>query len=262
MKIITITRASQFSPNSVDSDHAIMQAVADRLTRQGHEVTIVSETDLINSSFSSPSSTIFSMGRLPQTLAWLRRQTCRVINTPESVAACTRSSLERIMLRHHLPSPPRRGDKGYWLKRDDGPAQTADDILFCKDKCAVADAIRQFNQRGITDYTLSAHVEGDLVKFYGVRGTGFFRYYYPTDDGQTKFGLERFNGKALHYHFSLNSLQQDAEWLAALVGLDVYGGDCIVRADGTYCFIDFNDWPSFCRCRDEAADAIAKLIAL
>ena len=259
MKIIAITRAPQFSPNSLESGHAIMQVVADRLIGQGHEVAMVSETEIIQKDVPR-TDCILSMGRLPETQAWLRRQTCRVINTPESVAACSRSSLERIMLRHHLPFPPKWGDKGYWLKRDDAPAQQPDDVLFCKDEHAVVDAIRQFRRRGISDYVLSAHVEGDLVKFYGVRGTGFFRYYYPSDDGQTKFGLERFNGKAHHYRFSPHSLQQDAEWLAALVGLDVYGGDCIVRADGTYCLIDFNDWPSFCRCRHEAADAIAKLI--
>ena len=164
------------------------------------------------------------------------------------------------MLRHHLPCPPKWGDKGYWLKRDDACAQQPDDVLFCKDEQAVAEAIRQFNRRGIADYVLSAHVEGDLLKFYGVQGTDFFRCYYPTDDGKTKFGLERYNGKARHFPFPLSTLRHDVERLASLVGLDIYGGDCIVRPDGTYCIIDFNDWPSFCRCRDEAADAIAKLV--
>ena len=30
-----------------------------------------------------------------------------------------------------------------------------------------------------------------------------------------------------------------------------------MREDGTYAVIDFNDWPSFARCREEAAGAIA-----
>jgi glutathione synthase/RimK-type ligase-like ATP-grasp enzyme len=54
-------------------------------------------------------------------------------------------------------------------------------------------------------------------------------------------------------------MQADAEQLAKAVGLQVYGGDCIVREDGSYCVIDFNDWPSFSRCRDEAATAISSL---
>ena len=37
----------------------------------------------------------------------------------------------------------------------------------------------------------------------------------------------------------------------------IYGGDAVVRRDGSFCMIDFNDWPSFSRCREEAALAIA-----
>ena len=115
-------------------------------------------------------------------------------------------------------------------------------------------------QRGITDYLVSAHVVGDLVKFYGVLGTGFFHVCYPTDEGRSKFGMEAHNGPARHYPFSREALQQEAERLAAAVGIEVYGGDCIVKSDGTFCFIDFNDWPSFSPCREQAADAIASII--
>ena len=55
-------------------------------------------------------------------------------------------------------------------------------------------------------------------------------------------------------------MQAEAERLAEAVGIEVYGGDCIVSSDGTFCLIDFNDWPSFSRCREEAAEAIASLI--
>jgi len=48
--------------------------------------------------------------------------------------------------------------------------------------------------------------------------------------------------------------------LARAVGIKVYGGDCIVGEDGSFCIIDFNDWPSFSRCREDAATAIATLI--
>ena len=103
-------------------------------------------------------------------------------------------------------------------------------------------------------------MKGDLVKVYGVRNTGFFRLFYPTDDGISKFGDERYNGMAQHYRFDKEGLQRKADLLAEAVGVDIYGGDCIVKADGTYCIIDFNDWPSFSRCREEAADAIVTLV--
>ena len=40
----------------------------------------------------------------------------------------------------------------------------------------------------------------------------------------------------------------------------IYGGDCVVSADGTLRIIDFNDWPSFARCREEAGGKIAECI--
>ena len=78
---------------------------------------------------------------------------------------------------------------------------------------------------------------------------------------RSKFDNELVNGKAKHYPFHEGSLCRDAERLASLVGTDIYGGDCIVRSDGSYAIIDFNDFPSFSRCRDEAAEAIAGLVA-
>ena len=89
-------------------------------------------------------------------------------------------------------------------------------------------------------------------------GSSFFRHFYPTDDGQTKFGDETArNGEAHHYAFDVSALQSEVERLAQLVGIEVYGGDAIIDRDGRFYIIDFNDWPSFSRCRDEAAEAIA-----
>ena len=42
--------------------------------------------------------------------------------------------------------------------------------------------------------------------------------------------------------------------------LPVFGGDFIVDPDGVARLIDLNDWPSFSACREEAADAIARLV--
>ena len=48
---------------------------------------------------------------------------------------------------------------------------------------------------------------------------------------------------------------------ASTIQLDIYGGDCIIQPDGRPVLIDLNDWPSFSRCRDEAAQAIAERIS-
>ena len=257
MKILAVLRDKKFSPNAVERDKAIMMAVVGRLQLQGHTVSVTDETQLPDN---TGCELILSMGRLPQTLCWLERQKARVINTPAGVASCTRSVVERLMRETGVPVPPEEGSHGYWLKRGDAAAQEKGDVVFAADEAALEQAVAVFRQRGINDYTVSAHVVGDVVKFYGVKNTGFFRYYYPADDGNTKFGDELRNGQAHHYSFSVDELQRTADGLAAVVGVEVYGGDCIVRQDGSFCIIDFNDWPSFSRCREEAADAIVKLI--
>ena len=262
MDVLAITRDPQFSPNSVENDLAIMQAVTARLQRLWHSVTMIPEEEIAGLTAHYGTDTwMITMGRLPQTVEWLRRQDARTINTADAVAmASSRSLLTQMMQRNHLPMPPLHGDKGYWLKRGDASAQQPEDVVYCPTETDLNTAIDALARRGIRDYVVSAHVEGDLLKFYGVRGTGFFRYHYPTDDGLSKFGDERHNGTAHHYPFALDAMRHDIGRLAALVGIDVYGGDCIVRPDGSYCIIDFNDWPSFSRCREQAAEAIVKLI--
>jgi len=259
MKVLMIQRAEQFSPNSVEKDRAILDAVGDRLRQRGCDVETVGETSLPSRSSTVQPDVIFTMGRLPETLDWLEgREGVRIINAPAGIANCARCRLQAIMEAEAIPVPPREGSDGYWLKRGDAAAQSAGDVVFAANAEELAAAIDAMKARGIASYTVSAHIKGDLVKFYGVRGDGFFRYYYPTDDGQTKFDDERRNGPARHYPFDAEALQQVADRLARAVGIEVYGGDCIVRSDGSFCIIDFNDWPSFSRCRNEAAEAIVR----
>ena len=260
MRVLMIERAEQYSPNSVEKDRAILEAVAERLRHSGCEVMKVSEETLrgrLKVESSTLRQNVLSMGRLPETLEWLKTLDGRIINRPEGVENCQRLRLQAIMNKIGTPVPPQEGSYGYWLKRGDGAAQSKDDVVYCADREALLQAIEAMEQRGIDSYTVSAHVRGDVVKFYGVR-PGFFRYYYPTDDGQTKFGDEARNGEAHHYGFDVVAMQREAERLAEAVGVEVYGGDCIVRSDSSFCVIDFNDWPSFSRCREEAAEAIAR----
>ena len=260
MRILAVSRAERFSPNSVERDRAILQAVIDRLQRQGHDVRLVREDDVDDQASVEHPELILAMARRPETLRWLKSFGVTCINSPEGIANCAKSRLADILERIGTPVPPKEGPDGYWLKRGDAAAQTADDVVYVADRQQLEKAIETMRSRGVTDYVVSAHVVGDLVKFYGVGQGDLFRWYYPTDDGQTKFGDEHRNGPARHYPFQVGALQQEVQRLAAAVGVSVYGGDAIVRADGSFCLIDFNDWPSFSRCRDAAADAIASLV--
>lgn len=259
--VAAIYRAAQFSPNSVQKDAAILESVVDWLDA---DVVMYSEDAWDDEAFRTASyDYVLSMARserVLEALADAEQRGAKVINRTVGVRNCTRSVLDRLMRQYEIPMPSQQGAHGYWVKRGDAAAQEKGDVSFAADEAELAERIKSLEARGISDYVVSAHVVGDLVKFYGVAGSGFFRYYYPTDDGQTKFDDERHNGMAHHYTFRADALQQTAEQLASTVKIDVYGGDCIVTADGHYYIIDFNDWPSFSRCKEEAAAAIAGLV--
>ena len=267
-KTLLIQRAACYSPNSEEKDLAILQEVGCFFD----DAKIISEGEFVEN-FSTDNQLILaesvgavnvyyqiiSMARSPKaldSLEQLEQRGIRVLNPSVGVRACQRSNVDKVMRENYLPLPPDKGDDGYWVKRADTTAQSKEDICFCHDWSEVEKIKSTFMQRGITDVVTQAHVKGDVVKFYGVEGTGFFRYYYSGDDTETKFGDEERNGKPQYYSFSSSNLQADAEKLACLLQTPVYGGDAIVREDGSYVIIDFNDFPSFSRCRKEAAKAI------
>lgn len=267
-KTLLIQRAACYSPNSEEKDLAVLQEVGSLL----EDATIISEDDFVNR-FSTDNQLIsaesvgavnvyyqiISMARSPKaldSLEQLEQSGIQVLNPSAGVWACQRSNVDKVMRENHLPFPPDEGNDGYWVKRADTTAQSKEDVCFCHDWSEVEKIKSTFMQRGITDVVTQAHVKGDVVKFYGVEGTGFFRYYYSGYDTETKFGDEERNGKPQYYSFSSSNLQADAEKLACLLQTPIYGGDAIVREDGSYVIIDFNDFPSFSRCRKDAAKAI------
>ena len=269
-KTLLIQRAACYSPNSEEKDLAILQEVSCFFD----DAKIISEDEFVEN-FSTDNQLIsaesvgavnvyyqiISMARSPKALDSLEQLELRgiqVFNPSVGVRACQRSNVDKVMCENHLPLPPDKGDDGYWVKRADTAAQSKEDVCFCHDWSEVEKIKSTFMQRGITDVVTQAHVKGDVVKFYGVEGTGFFRYYYSGDDTETKFGDEERNGKPRYYSFSSSNLQVDVEKLACLLQTPIYGGDAIVREDGSYVIIDFNDFPSFSRCREEAAKAIVR----
>lgn len=254
-----IGRAANYSPNSVEKDTAILVAVRERLMAMGYTCA-----DIISEEAGwqlEAADAYVSMGRRPAVVDALHGQPCPVVNEPRAVMLCrNRVELMLALERQGLPVPFAMGSDGYWVKRGDDYAATPLDVQFAADDVAARRLCDEMRQRGVCSVDVRAHVVGDLVKFYGVRGTGFFRCYYPGDDGNWKFGDEQRNGRPHHYPFDTPSLHDMMDRAAALTSLDVYGGDCIVRPDGSFVLIDLNDWPSFSRCREEAAKAIADRI--
>ena len=258
--VLLIFRARHFSPNSVENDRLILEGVAREMEAMGNEVRMMSEEEVLTLKTLPEADIVYCMARSDEALEIIERSKARIINEPEGIRICgNRQALTDIMRRLEIPLPPENGDNGIWLKRGIGTAEVAEDTVFCSSEEEIAEVMRRFADRGITDVCRQAHVVGDLVKFYGVADTDFFYHFYPTDSGRSKFGSEEHNGKAHHYTFDVHELKTAIDRLATAIGVIVYGGDAIVRADGSFVIIDFNDWPTFSPCREEGARAISKL---
>ena len=257
MKVCLISRSPRFSPNSVENDRLILEAVAHEKEAMGYEVRMMTEEEVIALGVLPEADIVYCMARSDEALEIIERSKACVVNAPEGIRVCgNRLALTDIMRRLDVPIPPENGDDGIWLKRGIGTAEVAEDTAFCSSEEEIAEAMRRFADRGITDVCRQAHVVGDLVKFYGVADTDFFYHFYPTDFGRSKFGSEEHNGKAHHYPFSAEEMKTAVDRLATSIGVIVYGGDAIVRSDGSFVIIDFNDWPTFSPCREEAGKAI------
>ncbi len=270
MNILLVYRSKEFSPNMADADAAILDAVATHVQQIGNKTTLVNEYD-IKEPFGE-FDVVFTMGRLKSTLKVLRQMEqngIRVINNSDSIDNCRRDIMTRLLSDNgisipesivadiqHVTSFPQFP---FWMKRGDGYSTHADDVVFVTNaKEAINNACRMGAQ-GYKTVVMSHHEEGDLVKFYGVRGSSFFYWYYASD-GHSKFGWEKINGNRRGYHFDQAGLKATCDHVAGILHLNVYGGDCVVSESGKLNIIDFNDWPSFSKCKESAAMAIAGLI--
>jgi len=108
-----------------------------------------------------------------------------------------------------------------------------------------ARALSELAARGVRQAVLEAHVPGETIKFYGVTGTGFFRAYA---------------GDSSSPRPAPAAWAEAAEAGARALGLAVFGGDLVADAAGRPWLVDVNDWPSFSRCRRDAAAAIAQYL--
>ena len=89
----------------------------------------------------------------------------------------------------------------------------------------------EFEKRGIKQVVLQQHLDGDVIKFYSVTGSPLFHWYYLNGNNHTPFSEKELNDLAVKS--------------AKELGLDIYGGDAVISADGSISIIDGNDWPSF-----------------
>lgn len=269
-------RAGAYSPNHIGNDAAIFNAAADELRKRGCIVDIFSEERFIESDIDA--DVVLNMCREQASIAKLQSLEDKgmiVINSGYGIENCTREKMTRLLMGHGIPYPDslivntnesvgrelvEAGFSSCWIKRGDFHAMHKEDVSYCRHIEEAQDMLQEYCLRGIRRAVINRHLEGDLVKFYGISGQPFFYWFYPFDMGHSKYGYEAVNGKSQGIPFSEDYLREICQKASDTLEVKVYGGDCIVDQDGSIRIIDFNDWPSFAPCRKEAAPFIAKCV--
>lgn len=268
-------RAGVFSPNHIGNDAAIFNLVAEQLRKRGCEVTIYSEDQFDTNGVKE--DIVINMCRERRSMVRLQQMEdngALVINSGYGIENCTRERMARILLGSGIPYPEsiiadtdevvkghlkRAGFSGCWIKRGDGHTKHREDITFARHPQEAQEILQEFFLRGIKKAVINRHLEGDLVKFYGVAGTPFFYWFFPFHLSSTRFGSDRTDATD-RKEFDVEALKRICAKCSDLLDVQIYGGDCIITPEGKINIIDFDDWPSFAPCRSEAAPVIAKMI--
>lgn len=276
INIAGIMRAGAYSPNHIGNDAAIFNAVADQLRKRGCVVNIYSEEQFNNGLVKE--DIIINMCREMksiQRLQQLEDHGALVINSGYGIENCTRERMTRILVGSNIPYPEslivntdesvksalkNAGFSQCWIKRGDFHAMHKEDVSYVRHTEEAQEVLQEYFLRGIKRAVINRHLVGDLIKFYGVQGTPFFFWFYPFDAGHSKYGHEAINGKSRGLEFDRQRMRDICQNASEVLDVKIYGGDCIVSPEGDIRIIDFNDWPSFAPCRQEAAPYIAKCI--
>ena len=263
MKIIGIRRDKRFSPGRhAENDSLILDLVAESLVTMGWDVRVMCEHEVGRAGLGS--TIVFSMcqgSRANGILAEHEAQGTLIINSPRAAQNCYRSNLHRVagsqqnnlvpmaILSTHcdgIPRLPFGGATAFWAKRGDVHATQNGDVVKVQSDEEYGAVLADFRRRGISCAAVEPHIEGEVVKFYGVVGSPFFSFYCEQNPDCIPDGFL--------------AARPAIETLIRQVGLEIYGGDAVITPDGRIVVVDVNDWPSFARFRDQAASVIARHI--
>jgi hypothetical protein len=267
-------RERAHSPGRESDDAEILRLTGKMLEARGFEVSVKSPEDILDSG-DPPPPAIFVMCEQVPILRWLQAREAdgaRVVNAPLAILNTHR---ERTLARWgaaRVAFPPSRvvstrqpalldldlraGARPVWVKRADVHYTEVGDVTQASTAEAVETALAGLARRGIARAVIQAHIDGDLLKFYGIGrvarpgGAGspsafWFRHFHPREH------------EVQGYPFDRRALATLTRQAAAALGLEVFGGDAIVTPRGQVVLIDLNAWPSFAPFRDEAATEIA-----
>ncbi len=260
--IYGIYREEALSPGKVAEDAAILEAVLHRLEANGWETRRLTAENIPENP--PEARGVLHMAQDPAAVARLagwEKKGLRLINSPQAMQHCSRKQLCSMLDGPDFPFPPTRyfslaeAEANWgrefpgpgWLKRADIHAEGPGDVVRVSDPAQAQEVLADFARRHILGLIWQEHVTGREIKFYTVGPGTFFRTFDAGTDAEA-------TGP------SVAALKDLAVRLASLSRLEVFGGDAIVTPDGEPVLIDLNDWPSFSRCREAAAQEIAHYV--
>ncbi len=245
-----------------------MRLTGKHLEAKGYQVTLKT-ADEVSENDERPRFVFLMCERL-EVLARLRNLELSgvpQVNSPRAVENTYRERMIATLAEANVPFIQSRlvstgesvaaAEGPVWVKRADVHNTQEGDVTFAPTAAAVADALRGLADRGIARAVLQPHVEGDLIKFYGIGAGGgphreppWFRWFYHKDQRVAGHPMDQ------------RTLARLVRRAASALWLEVYGGDAIATPSGDLVLLDVNAWPSFALYRDEAAPVIAAYLAL
>ena len=275
-----IFREVEHSPGREADDAGILEATGRRLEEAGAEFVVAYRTPAtLTGRESTLPSLAFSMceslAALEHLHTWERRGVC-VINRSRSIGNTHRERTIALLEGRRVPMPesrllecgrplPRGKEEdrlfsACWVKQATEHKTREGDVIFATDPTSVRNALDRLRSRGLPSAVVQKHVDGDLLKFYGITdaaataddeapSAAWFKWFYPREH------------PASGHVFDTRALCDIACSAARALELDVWGGDAIVTPAGEIFVIDLNAWPSFALFREEAADHIAAHLA-
>ncbi len=256
-------RERALSPGKVEADAAILDAVLSGLQTAGWEIGRLSADNIPHDP--PAAALVLHLAQGPRALdvleKWERRG-IRLINSPRAVRRCYRRYLFPLLAAaasaypatrlYEVQEAPQLWSGEFpgpgWLKRAEVHAEVPGDVRRVATRAEALEVAADFQRRGIDRLIWQEHVPGQEIKFYGVGPGLLFRAYAGDSPEPVEAAL-----------FAA-ALQRLAEQAARLAGVVIFGGDAIITPEGQPVLIDLNDWPSFSRCREEAAREIVRYV--
>jgi hypothetical protein len=272
LKVLAIYREEKYSNRAIQADRAIMDEVLHCLLFSlGGMVTFtkIRPEDIADKVLDFNYDLVFSMAQEENILAYLELLESRgtvVVNSSKGVRNCYRGKLSEL-LNDEVFSYPRfiplrveqvlfqafDSELGYWVKRGDFHALVDEDVVHIETIGDLNPVLENFKSRSVTEVILQESLEGELFKFYGVRDC-FFNLRYIGRTSNDRYTNIPGDPDII---FDRGHLEKLVHKAARILELDYFGGDCIITNTGKMHFIDFNDWPSFRTCRNDAAPTMA-----